>query len=449
MTDGQAGMTYKQATWLLRWVVVIMIGIVILVICCITRVAPPDPGYAWVSACGADSVKVIVRAPGATDVSTYSQFPISGPVTDIPEFNDCQRFIKNGRYVTSYAIFVAYYVRSAWVKLRGKTPRDTIDTILPTAIISGSRIAIPVATVYSWGGTYSELGIEPGFNCLFLYVDPKEQTRIVPRMVPWGKTDPDCGALADGFEERFNNGKDLELKQPTLAAARADTLTSADFPAVARWDFDPVNGEHYIGLMCERGWCEIGDTGFQSSPTVNKSAAFIAANDPLTNRVFAVKGWNDVQRLASSTQSGTPSSVVGELIPHPQLDGLNKTANAYTKWDTVAVARVSSGYKFFKEGENTIALCRGSGESCKVPSSERSCSPQPAADDNWWTMIKPPAGELEYRCVKRMDHTEAIREFNATHITKISIPGTVRWRWQEEDEKIWISCEVGCCTVIQ
>ncbi len=440
-------MTDKQAKWIAIVVAVVVVALLAVCYCRGRR-----DTFAWVSACGADSVRIVVKKGGDPTPTTYSQLPISGPITDIPEFNDCQRFMKGGKYGASYAIFVAYYLEQAWGRLAGELSHDTV---IPVARLGASHVVIPVATIYSYGESYAALGIRPGFNCLFLHRDTAQGSPVEARMVPWGETDPDCGAVRpadEGPDDRLNTGKDLDL-QPATTSTFAMAFTSKDFPPVARWDFDSVNNEHYIGLTCGSRWCQIGDAGFQSSNAITLPAAFAAMAMPpvLKNRTSAIRGWYDEQRLASigpeGAQPGTPS---GELIPHPQLDALNATTDSYTKkWVQVAVARVDAAYKFFKQGENTIELCHGAGKDCTVPSGDRRCAAQPDDEGNWWARISafPGPSNPVYKCVKRMDHKEAIDAFNATHTTKVRIPGTVRWRWREDDETTWISCETGCCTV--
>ena len=56
----------------------------------------------------------------------------------------------------------------------------------------------------------------------------------------------------------------------------------------------------------------------------------------------------------------------------------------------------------------------------------------------WGQMVR-----LEYKCAYRTDHA-GVKDLNGN---PVDIPGTARWKWDEDDEKLWVRCPQGCCTV--
>jgi hypothetical protein len=469
---GGSAMTDRQAKWIAIGIALMLLVLLILCYCSYRHRAST---FAWVSECGADTVRVVVKDAQDATPQTYTQLPISGPITEIPEFNDCQRFIQGGKYASPYAIFAAYYLDQASHILKGRP--GLLRLSIPFAQMTTGAVAIPVATIYSYGGDYPPLGIKPGFNCLFLYVqlnlaDTLNDTSVVTptrgpmqaRMVPWGETDPDCGALRppiQGPERRLDAGKDLVLRDVNMSAYTT-AFTPRDYPSVARWDYDSAHQEHYISMSCGDTWCEVGDSGFTSSTDIAPTTTFSSSDPeiramaaPAAKRTTSIRGWYDQQRLASGAPGGIqPSNIQGELIPHPGLDDVNSPDNGtnsyYQTWVRVAVARVNNQYKYFKQGENVIELCQGSARNCGIPLDQRACAPNPIDTNNWWSRIWAASSPTDttYKCVKRADHTDAIDAFNRDHQGQhLRIPGTVRWRWRENDETTWISCETGCCTV--
>src|SRR2546428_384861 len=125
--------------------------------------------------CPHDAIVIKVIDSTGNLVKTVDTIPLSGPVTKIPEFHDCQRFIQHvNRYDSVYAIFAAFRLESLPARLKGA--RDSAES-------DGKAYrTVPVATIYSYGGEYDPLGIKPGFNCLFLY---RKGAQWGAKMIPW------------------------------------------------------------------------------------------------------------------------------------------------------------------------------------------------------------------------------------------------------------------------
>jgi len=407
--------------------------------------------------CPHDALVIKVIDTTGHFLRTIDSIPLSEPITKIPEFHDCQRFIqKVGRYDSLYAIFAAFRLENLPATIKGaKDSAGSEGKAFRTA---------PVATIYSYGGQYDPLGIKPGFNCLFLYAKGEKWGA---KLVPWGGSDdPDC---ADRRFDPFTSGKALEVRT-TQSLGFAD----ADYPANARWDWDPEHREQYIGIKCGPAWCEVGNPGFKSSgpyagstPTFKPVSGVTPSSPNQMMRVSRVKGWSDEPELEATATGPTPhpSGIRGALIPHPALEMLNRQVTDVKffldTWVHVADAVLDSNYKWnLKRGMNEIYFCFGAAAKnhCDVRTSQpplppgskplTDCDPDPNNPTmRWWGMIVSPDHEIAFTCVKRTDHSKELDDYRLHHPGVIvRIPGAARWRFLLDDEGTWMSCPSGCCT---
>jgi len=233
--------------------------------------------------------------------------------------------------------------------------------------------------------------------------------------------------------------------------AQKPSKDAQDYPPVARWDWDAEHHTHYISIRCGEEWCEVGRNDLKPSAshagTVLPDQAIPDVGSPTSHerrRVLEIKGWYDEQRLAVPDGSGLlgASTITGTAFPHPMLDRLQAISDFDVKWIPAAYVLLDSesgpykGKLNFDIGINRVYLCSGAFTNCSGVSSgasEPSCASE--ADHLWWARILSARGDVEYRCV--------IRRLQAG----VEFPGTVRWRWDEHDEKFWIRCPQGCCTV--
>src|SRR6185295_11680520 len=78
--------------------------------------------------------------------------------------------------------------------------------------------------------------------------------------------------------------------------------TPSEIPAVARWEWDAARKVQYIGLRCGIDWCNIGPASPGGAALFTPADPYIApptTGAPMAaDRVRAVKGWYDQQRLA-------------------------------------------------------------------------------------------------------------------------------------------------------
>ena len=414
-------------------------------------------------------VRFIFDSAGTLD--TVATIPLSEPITNIPEFHDCQNFILTDstrdslRYDSLYAIFAAFRLRDRFYAKR--PPAETDSLKLP----DGSVVpVVAAATIFSGSReNYSPLGIAPGFNCLFLYHRPANPTQWGARMVPLKVPDANCART--GID--LTGGTTLEVR------VIRDTLFSAgDYPEAARWDWDSRNRQQYIGIMCENAWCEVGKANFVSSPPRPEyvPAFKVIPGLPPTpeelSRVTGIKGWYDRQMLATRGPNGlVPSGIYGVVIPNPALDrvptwtvsfssGRISIGTLYDKrWINVGAAVVTAPYKGLLAGVNLLYFCRGTAAACAVPlgaglktpamwSAVTSCAN--GGPYTWWGRLG--AGETaQYGCVHVQDHGRELKALTAPGAPYagwvIALPATARWHWSMKDEIVgWYGCQsTSCC----
>jgi hypothetical protein len=454
-----------------------------------------------------DSLKRLQMTVGAHGLEfhpTNAQLSPAGPITNIPEFHDCQRFVSNTgtTFDSLFAIFASFRLDSVtralgWDRVTWKSsnPRvASVDsggrvtarsagsaTITAVAIADSSRagsvevkvsegkpaneqasagepetpstVSVPSSTpvslavrqsvqavpqvgkvtvkslaaaaIFSYGPGYTPLAIGPNFNCLYVYFDANGALRA--KMVHVDKLEAYPTACLDAVDPNTAPGQILSVNKTAKGA-------TADFPAVARWDFDPKTRQYFVGIACNDAWCEVGR---MSSST---SRSYVAGVAPTPgDRVVRVKGWYDEQTLAWKPSPTAPleaSGVVGTVIPAPNL-GAMMGQPAFASFVTVAyvaldVSAAKPGAAAFYKNKlnlnpvsvattsppqwdparlNKLEQCFGTQSSCGVvwttePANMRCPAKQFGLPiHRWWQRITA-AGETagKYRCVTRRDH---------------------------------------------
>lgn len=389
---------------------------------------------------------------------------VPGPQTDVPEFNDCQRILIRSADTLSYgplmAVFASYQLQS--LKLpKGASADDNVRIFAAVEVLN-----------YSRAFQYPTLGIGPYFNCLYIY---GVGAQLHAKMRHVGAEEERC---ADTFQPSDVPGQEL-----SVTATNAGYFnTPADFPAVARWDWDDEHGLQYIGVRCGEAWCEVGPglAGNPAAPAFTFSPPYAPA--PMTNissqsgvyagskadRVRAIKGWYDQQYLAIQSEGvSTPTHLRGTVFPDTALSDLLTFTPVRNQWRAVshiALEQQASGsttadynkaLNYYKTkfnldpipagsplaAMNHVLMCLGTIATCGVPSPaklsmRRSCGKNAllAAKDTprVWLMITSTVSEPMYRCATYYAHD-------------VSIPATARWRWLAGDETSWRKCPSGCC----
>lgn len=352
-------------------------------------------------ACPLDSFRVVIGS------RTITHIPIAGRAAHIPEFHDCQRFIApaGGRYDSAYAIFASQNSEGGGAA----TPSPA-----GTSAVQGQ--------IYSWGGTYGALGIEPHFNCLFLWPD---DTVWRARMVPVGTNENGCDG---GIPADTTVGTTLQVRRVVIPPFSSPD----DYPPVARWDMDRSGSTQIVGIGCGAGWCYVGPYGFAPPLT-------LPSTGPLgLRRVRTIDGWHDEQRLSIPGPAGavgaglTPTTLMGHAFPDTLLEQ-RQPAEFDAGWVPVSTIELSGGADGriytsklnLSTGVNQVFLR-------KAPGTMR-----------FKALIISASGDSVEFAVKRHGH----EGFQAA--TGLRIVGITRWRWLEDDETLWTRCLEGCCEVIR
>lgn len=418
------------------------------------------------------------------------QLTVPGRITNVPEFHDCQRFVATATdgftYLPLFAIFAAEDLASRWDSvlahpsfrsgaLRIEKPIDSVSgdlartaKLLPANSLPGvgpaprharsARSGWALVEVLS-EGMYAPLGIGPGFNCAYFYMTGRA---LRARMVHFqGRHEPRCDLPVDPDTLA---GYALEVRRTKHPGHRS----SEDYPATARWDWDSVHRIQYFGVKCGDAWCEVGYYGFVPStlpslPTTADAAA------TYWQRVRHIKGWFDQQRLAPALVANpvAPDAGWGTVFADPLL--VTRTVADFTgNWVPVARARLDPSLAAYEsklnltpagaDHENLVYLCKGEWKTCSararlvpdlapgpIPEVAPNC---PTADDvapadigAWWAGTVSAKGTVGFACTIRRDHSSVLAALG------LKPTGTVRWRWRDQDETIWTSCDAGCCEV--
>jgi hypothetical protein len=381
------------------------------------------------------------------------QLSVPAEIQNVPEFHDCQRFLVEDEtsrelvYGARYAIFAARdLARTDALEMLNDTTleaeaKDSISRL--TGLEAGEAMA---AAEIVADADYTPLQIERGFNCLYVFLQGHQDWHAI--MVPSGTVEQDCSEPVDPNELA---GSTLHVR----LTGQGHGFTGEDFPKVARWDWDSVRTQQYIGLKCGAAWCEVGEIDFASS----KDLAQRIGDPPVASslkrkRRFYVKGWSDEQELAVRQGSQVvPSGIWGAIMPDSLLGTYDDPAT-FHEW--VLAAEVAlwvpegtanpylAKYNFTQtdspmERLNQISLCKvETGGDCDLSNTD---IPQKCEGDlpneSWRARIISASArpDTAYRCVRRCDYTGQGFE----------VPGTARWRWLKDDEGAWMRCLQGCC----
>lgn len=463
--------------------------------------------------------------------------PGTGPITDIPEFHDCQRFVSRDeqRFDSLFAIFASAKQDSittalAWDSVTWAAVPPGVVTVSPQGVISGVAVGtavitatstvnqaitiskqvavvapgvtptnqpihmgtpdvdtiapqesrrafaplgaptdstLPVATIYSYGQFYPELGIEPNFNCVYIFFDGTRRLRA--RVVPVR----DLGGAVDACAQVFDLSRPGGSPLPVTVTSIGLATKSTDVPAVARWDWDPspapAGKKQFFGLGCGRVYCEVGVT---ESPGLH----FLPPGSPAGDqRVVTIKPWHDEQVLAipdpASEDGQLPSSLRATVIPNPDLEAQQWNEDGPSEWKTaayIAIKDLSGGassttaqINHYRETlnidfapigplkeMNEMSYCFGRAWHCGswllVFRAVR-CDFFATFGRRWWVRITPAPGSAvlndpETYCLVRRTHAPP-----PGTTAPIDIPSTSRWRWILRDDTVWTECMAGCC----
>jgi hypothetical protein len=330
----------------------------------------------------------------------------------IPEYDDDQRFA-DGNGGNEYGP-VAHVLAAPW-----------LDTLQFTE--SYRQVAIvevdPDSNSNPRPAPYNELGLHGQFHCLYL--------RLVT-----GPTDKFNALMAPpvGLQCPLTptNGRTL-----TVAIDDPFSNNPGDYPPTTRF-VEARGGRTLIGVKCGARWCVVGP-GASELPSAHDNVPSL-----LTTAQGRVKGWFDDQTLG--TPDGGPRYGIhrkweASAIPDPRLGDL-RVANFIVPQGTESYRTVGRVYfpqtpdpasKYvtvfgFSQGINTVGM--------------RAEIHALTSDTVWFTEVRNAIGVKRDIPTVRMDHS---KYFHAVYGERATIPATMRWRWFDKDEDLWVGCDIGCC----
>ena len=366
------------------------------------------------------------------------EYGLVGKIASIPEFHDCQELATGDP--AGYGPLVGIFVTRDFA-LRDSSDRapDSTDKVTPRAVIRNFGPGAYTAGL---------LNFPEGFSCVWLSSEGGS----------WSATVTFVGATPDCSDRKGKQGQSVTL--PASYPPRPpEPLGDRDYPRVARWQWDPAAHHHYFGIKCGSNWCQFGGSG-EVPPNPSEVPEFTPIAGPVgppdhQHRVKEVMGWYDQQDLAEVITVGGKRqlrpAVLARIFPHPQLDQVS--LSDFGGWVQSAFVYMDGSLDKYEkglhlnQGYTEIALCQGTScpglpaeqlQRCTI--SDADSRPGGETARKWFARIRPVRGANEtntfYHCVTKEQHPE------------IRIPGTARWRWSNDDEKIWIRCTNGCCTVV-
>jgi len=397
---------------------------------------------------------------------------LAGRQENVPEYNDCQRLLVNtsGKPDPAYTTLQFDSVAAIWARAgindiyQQEVPITSADTKRPffpalrNPTLATTRVTA-IAQVWT-PGSYKPLGLSAEHSCIVLQWDgPVASSK--PRnyhawMVPVAHQDLCASPLDLPASSAFYLGA-RELP------AQGNSDGPDEIPPVARWDWDPRRGEQYVGIACPSGWCELyGENANQpaahtSSPSYQVPSGLHVPGH--AGRVVRQKGWYDEEYLASTTPtSGKPpvldgAGAFGTVFPVPELKGRSISdypPGKFVPVGWISINTVSSGYRGKygfslntappqRPDVNALSLCLDDGSNACKAKPRYTCSPQSNL----------PNGHLFYARLGSGPDDPHATDFCVDFIGTpgVSTPGTVRWRWLDDDQTIWVSCPAGCCQI--
>jgi hypothetical protein len=358
------------------------------------------------------------------------QIGLSGPITDIPEFHDCQRFIVRNpdgttRYDSLFAIFARMELDKVFPDSAGLQPGSGKGSAWPPTA---------AATIVSYNGTYRPLGLKPGVSCLYLESDG---TRWLASLTHNGRNG-DCPDRLTGVREPIQ--LDVRTTPPP-----SQVQGTREVPPVARWDWDDRNHQQYIGIRCGWQYCEIGRSGFTPSPPLPVPTGYQAQG----SHVFLVKGWYDDQILASPDLVAgrvVPSKMRGVVVPNPRLETLVANISINAAGDaTNSSPWIDAAFVYVTD--NDYANKRNIRQSWPPGAVRNVLRFRTRNMLEIWGMQ---AGPIQWRAetaspARRVDSRIIYRSMAGAISQNFWIPATARWRWKDTDEANWVACPLGCC----
>jgi hypothetical protein len=291
---------------------------------------------------------------------------------------------------------------------------------------------------------YRDLGLT-GLDCLYLQHYNKfgglEQW-FTALMVP-----ADKNSICPPTPTASNHQTALDVRPDPSYSSNA-----TDYPPTTRF-IEGDKDQTLIGVKCGNLWCVVGPPGFGPVPQSAHANPSSIANSIPQNTQGNIKGWFDDQVLGipdGSGKFGIRPKVRASAVPDAALGSLKVADFMVTTSDTESYKVVGRTYfpdkipsdsKYvthfgFSQGTNVVALRAelrpGKGLNPKL-------------DTLWFAQVTDAQGHVTSDiATHRTDHRIVDA---AGNVTLPNIPATMRWRWFDSDEDLWVECDVGCCLV--
>ncbi|MSR36933.1 MAG: hypothetical protein EXR95_09910 [Gemmatimonadetes bacterium] len=315
------------------------------------------------------------------------------------EVYDCQRLVLSTGAAGEFGPLVGLYPVDATLRL-GLGRTDFTN-------------ALPAAAVYSWGAAggsyadaYPELAPAAGAACLWL----RNAAGTVDGWRAALVAGAGCGDSPGPPHDSTFALRVFERVYPGTA--------SVDYPRTARWQWDLDARRQIIGVKCGDAWCEVTGKGGGEPRTQPLEGGNAVAREK-------VPGWSDAQHLA------VYDSAAGRARPGPwgsvvAYHGIAGEAPAWVEGllaarMTVYGAAGAFSDRFYLQPEGA------SGHDDLILRF-------PGMQDEAWLQ----QGPMRRRKASRIQFAPT-----ADH----QVVGTVRWRWNDHGETIWVYCSSATCAV--
>lgn len=318
------------------------------------------------------------------------------------EFNDEQSLDYGGNYGPVAMMF-------ANPNLATLTQADYRDTGIIAAVV----FIDPESDDIPKG--YAKLGIKPDFTCVIM---------------KW--TDANAWeAYSVQSDQRTCRTNDERV--PLSVKVLTPFTNASDYAPVARFEITQKR-HNVLAVRCLVGWCLLGTE--DADPVEAPEHLADAAGDRTPQQKLSA--WHDYQRVSirkwSADWEWWPVAkrlkpvMKASLIPQP---GLGERLEDYFKQDTGQLVAqvfikgsVESKYANMgmRKGWTNVHLRLNT------------------ATNRWAARFIAGRDTSVWYSVERKDH-------HADLPAGVRIPGVTRWRWDKDDEEIWVACDVGCCRV--
>jgi hypothetical protein len=318
-------------------------------------------------------------------------------VTGILGYNDEQRLQLDGGGTRYGPVARLYTIRRARTEAEYRRGTGAMVAVLEVDSIGST---VPAA--------YRRIGVKPSDSvqvyCVFLQ---RRDSAGQPEKW-WGGVSHSTGGACDTAV--FNIKTD---------SATPTTNGNADWP---EWAVRFTEGTaHFpaLGVRCYNALCEIGNNAGGSS----------VSNGAGQGHVKLVKTWHDNQRLATAGGSGNPPWIRGPEMTITPVDSLGN---------------ITAGFRT-SDGRQAATIMLQS----PLPAGAKYIGWKLRANDStqvWLRNLDSTNGKWQMRLITPTTHeTTKWKDITRNDHTPGLVPGTARWKWDPQDEGIWVACEQGCC----